>query len=188
METREVVKSAKSVGGLKGFKIAIGIVGAMLIMLVIFASGVAVGLHKARFSYQWGQNYERNFIGSGFPRGGMMGRDGDRGDNIPMMGRTSERGGMMGFFRGVEGKDFRNAHGLAGTIISTTDSNIIIKDRDNKENTIAVIDKTIIKRNADDLKITDLRANDQIVVMGMPNDQGVIGADLIRVFSGIAGN
>jgi hypothetical protein len=94
----------------------------------------------------------------------------------------------MGFFRGAEGKDFRNAHGLAGTVISVTDNNIIVKDRDSKENTITVTDKTIIKRNADDLKITDLKANDQLVVMGTPNDQGVINADLIRVFSATAGN
>jgi hypothetical protein len=163
MDTKDEVK-------LKNFKIAIGVVGALLLALVIFVSGIAVGLHKAKFSYQWGQNYERNFMGSGFERGGMMGRE-------------SERGGMMGFFRDAEGRNFRNAHGLAGMIISVSDNNLIIKDRDNKENTVSVSDKTIIKRNGDDLKITDLKANDQIVVMGAPDDKGVITADLIRVFA-----
>jgi len=165
MDTKEVVKS-------KNFKMAIGIVGVVLFALIIFAGGVAVGLKKAHFSYQWGQNYERNFMGSGFPRGEMMDRESGRGD-----------GGMMGFFRDMEGRGFRNAHGLAGTIISVSDNNLIVKDRDNKENTVTVTDKTIIKRNADDLKITDLKANDQIVIMGTPNDQGVVSADLIRVFS-----
>lgn len=155
----------------RNFKVAIGIVGAVLFALVIFAGGVAVGLRKAKFSYQWGQNYERNFMGSGFSHGNMMERD---------FGRGGE--GMMGFFRGVEGRDFRNAHGLAGTVISISDNNLIIKDQDNKENTVAVTDKTIIKDHMVDVKITDLKVNDQIVVMGRPDDQGVISADLIRVF------
>ena len=170
METQETKKPAKATGSTKKIRLAIGIVGAVLFALVIFAGGVAVGLRKAKFSYQWGQNYERNFMGSSFERGGMMGRE-------------SERGGMMGFFRDAEGRNFRNAHGLAGTVISIADNNLIVKDRDNKENTVTVTDKTIIKRNTDDLKITDLKANDQIVVMGTPNDSGVITADLIRVFA-----
>jgi hypothetical protein len=89
---------------------------------------------------------------------------------------------MMDFPRNIEGRDFRNAHGIAGTIISIADNNLIIKDRDNKENTVAVTDKTIIKDHMVDVKISDLKANDQIVVMGTPNDQGIVNADLIRVF------
>lgn len=156
----------------KKFKLAIGAIGALLLMLVIFAGGVAVGLRKAKFSYQWGQNYERNFIG-----GPMMDGDDSRGG---MMGNN--RGGMMNIPRNIEGGGFRNAHGLAGMIISVSGNNLIVKDHDNKENTVAVTDKTIIKDRTTDLKITDLKANDQIVVMGTPNDQGVVAADLIRVF------
>lgn len=145
----------------KTFKIITAIVGLILIILVSFAGGVAVGLHKARFSYRWGENYERNFMGPG--SGGM-------------------NDGMRGFFRNFEGRDFRNAHGLAGTIISIADNNLVIKDKDNKESTVAVTDKTIIKSGRDNIELGGLKQNDQIVVIGNPGDNGVINASLIRIF------
>jgi hypothetical protein len=156
---KEIIKS-------KGFKIAAIAVGAFIIVLIIFGSGVAVGLHKARFSYKFGENYERNFTGPG------------------MGGPGGPMGMMREGFRNFEGRDFRNAHGLAGTIVSITDNNIIIKDKDNKENTVAVSDKTIIKSGRNDIKIGDLKNDEQVVVMGKPGDNGVINADLIRVFNG----
>jgi len=149
------------------FKIIAAIIGVFLIAVVSFGAGVAVGLRKARFSSDFGRNYGNNFMGSRFNDGrGMM-----------------DGGGMMGFFRDFEGRDFRNGHGLAGTIISITDNNIVIKDKDNKENTIAVSDATLIKSQRDNLKLSDLKVNDQIVVMGNPGDNGVVNASLIRVFN-----
>jgi len=151
----------------KKFKIAAMVVGVFLIFLIGFASGVAVGIHKARFSYRFGENYERNFMGS---------RRGMDWSNKPI--------GMMGQkVRDFEGRDFINGHGLAGTIISITDNNLVIKDRDNRENTVAVSDKTIIKSGRDDIKIGDLKNNEQVAVVGSPGDNGVINAELIRVFS-----
>ncbi len=168
INAKEMIKSRK-------FKLAAGIVGVFLIAFISFAGGVVVGLHKAKFSYQWGQNYERNFMGFG-------------PGNVPMMGNNDNRGGMMDIPRDIEGRGFRNAHGLAGAIVSISNDSLIVKDRDNKENTVTVSDKTIIKNRASDLKITDLKANDHIVVMGTPNDQGVIAADLIRVFPAMPNN
>jgi hypothetical protein len=142
-------------------------IGVIILMLGSFAGGVKVGFRKAKFSSDWGKNYERNFMG---PRPGEMGPGGDRG-------------GMMGMMRDFEGRDFRNAHGLAGTIVSIADNNIIVKDKDGKENTVAVTEKTLIKSRQTDLKIGDLKADDQIVVMGSPNESGVVDAVLIRVFN-----
>lgn len=167
METPEINKPEEKTKP-KNLKLAAIVVGCLLVALIIFASGVGVGLRKARFSNDFGRNYERNFMGSRFDQGrGMMG------------GRAGFVGGMM---REFSGRDFRNANGLAGTIISITDNNLIIKDGDNKENTVAVTDKTLIKSRRDDLKLSDLKNNDQIVVIGQPGDNGVINADLIRVF------
>jgi hypothetical protein len=146
----------------KKFKIAAGIVGSFILALVIFGAGVSVGIHKARFSYRFGENYEKNFMGPR-PEGPM--------------------GGPMGFFRDMEGRDFRNGHGIAGSIVSIADNTIVIKDKENKEISIAVTDKTAIKDGRDDLKITDLKQNERIVVIGKPSDNGVVNADLIRVFS-----
>jgi len=134
------------------------LLGAILIAVISFAIGMGVGLHKAKFSYRWGENYERNFIGPPPP-------------------------GPMGSFRDFEGRGFRNGHGVAGEIVSVTDNNILIKDREGKENTVAVTDKTIIKKFREDLKIGDLKQGDQIVVVGSPGDNGAIDADIIRVFA-----
>lgn len=139
------------------------IAGGILVILVSFAAGVGVGLRKARFSYRWGENYERNFMG---PR--------------PPFGGPGFMGGMM---RDFEGRDFRNPHGLSGTIISISGDNLIIKDNDGKENTVGVTDKTIInKAPFDNLKLSDLEIDDRVVVMGRPDESGVVEAILIRVF------
>jgi len=148
----------------KKFKIAALVVGVIIIALVSFAGGVATGLHKARFSYEFGKNYERNFVGGPFQGPGMM----DRGPR-----------GMMPDF---EGRGFRNGHGIAGAIISVADNKIIIKDRNGQENTISVSDQTLIKRGQDTISINDLKNDEQIVVMGRPGDNGTVNADLIRVF------
>jgi len=135
-------------------------VGIFIIALASFSAGVAVGFHKARFSFEFGENYERNFMGSRH--------------EVPM--------GMMPFPPNFEGKGMRNGHGVAGTIISISDNNIVIKDKDGKENTIAVSEKTIINVGRDTIKIGDLKNDEEIVVIGRPGDDGTVNADLIRVF------
>ena len=99
-------------------------------------------------------------------------------------GKNYERN-FMGQHKGMEfgNKGFRNAHGIAGQIISISDNKIVLKNRDNQENTIAVSDKTLIKSKQSDLKITDLKSGDEIVVMGKPDESGVVNADLIRIFT-----
>lgn len=146
----------------KKIKIAAGIIGIILIALVSFGAGIRVGFRKARFSYAFGENYERNFAG---PR--------------PPMGPA---GNPMRFFRDMEGRGFRNAHGLAGTIISIANDSVIIEDKSGKENTVTITSKTIIKQRRDNLKITDLKPDDQVVIMGNPDNTGTINATLIRVF------
>ena len=53
---QEMIKSKK-------FIIASVALGVIIVALVSFATGVFVGFHKARFSYKFGENYERNFMG-----------------------------------------------------------------------------------------------------------------------------
>lgn len=160
MNAQEIIKSKK-------FQIVVIVVGFFFVAFVSFAGGIFVGLKKARFSYKFGENYERNFIGGPF-QGTMGGKMGP---------------GPRGMMRGFEGRGFRNAHGIAGIIISVADNNIIIKDRDSQENTISVGEKTLIKRGRDTISINDLKNSERIVVMGNPGDNGTINADLIRVFS-----
>jgi len=93
-------------------------------------------------------------------------------------------GMMREKFGEFEGRGMRNGHGVAGTIISISDNSIIIKDKDNKENTISVNDGTVINQGRDTIKIGDLKNDVEIVVIGKPGDDGVIAAELIRVFGG----
>jgi hypothetical protein len=105
----------------------------------------------------------------------------------PRPGMMGPRG-PMGFFRDFEGRDFRNAHGVSGTIISVSDNAIVIKNRDGNENTINVSDKTVIKDRQNDLEISDLKSDENVVIVGKPDDKGVISADLIRVFDSSSNN
>lgn len=166
--------SIKQVCESKYTKTVVVVIGVLLVALVSFGSGVAVGLHKARFSYAFGENYDRNF-GRG-PRGMM-----DPEDREGMMGR-------FGFAERFEDHNFRNAHGMAGSILSISDSSLIVKDKDEKENAVMVTDKTLIKSGRNTLSQSDLKAGDQVVVVGKPGDNGAVNADLIRDFGQEASN
>jgi len=134
-------------------KIIWGIV-IFIIMLLIFQLGVFVGYRKAKFSYKWGDNYHRAFGG---PRGG--------------------------FLRGFEGKDFINGHGISGAIANINGNDLIIKGRDGIEKIISATDATLIKRGGTDIKLSDLKIDDMIVVIGSPKDDGTIEAKIIRIFN-----
>lgn len=170
-----IMPGLKKIVESKTFIIFVGFLGCLIAAVIIFAVGVHVGLRKASYSSQWGQNYERNFIGAG--RGMMEGR---RVSKIDLDGFEQGPRAMM---RSIEGRNFRNSHGIGGVITSISENSIVIKDRDNKENTVAVTDKTIIKSGKNDIKITELKNYQNIVVIGQPGDNGVVNADLIRVFN-----
>jgi hypothetical protein len=152
----------------KTIKIITAIVGLLLIILLSFAAGAGIALHKARFSCFRGQGMERSFMG-------------------PQM-MSSKEGGPRGFLREFEGRDFRNGHGLVGTISSISDNNIIVKNGNNQETTVVINNQTAIRNGNLNLKVTDLKQNDKVTIMGKPGDNGAINATLIRIFSSDQGN
>lgn len=119
-----------------------------VLVIIIFAAGVLVGLEKARFSFNWGENYYRNFGGRG---------------PVPL------------------DHNFMNAHGLDGQILKIDNTTITIKGRDGLEKIIILNTDTSIKKDRSDLKQSDLKINDNIVVIGSPNSLGQINAKLVRV-------
>jgi hypothetical protein len=135
----------------KNFQIAIFGIVALIILISVFRLGMFVGFRKAGFSYQWGDNYHRNFAG---PRGG---------------------------FDDMMGNDFIEANGAFGRIIKIDGQTIVTKGNNEAEKVILISDHTIIKKFKDTVKIADLKADDNIVVIGEPNDAGQITAKLIRV-------
>lgn len=144
------------------------VIGIVLVALISFSGGLAVGFHKAKFSYAFGENYERNFANGKFQE-----KDGGRGMSRRDMMRDHD----------FEGKNFRNGHGISGEILSIADANIIIKDRDNKENTVSISEKTIIRNGRDSIQTSDLTIGTKVVIIGNPSDTGTIDADFIRVFA-----
>lgn len=138
-------------------KILVGVlygIGIVIILILIFSAGVSVGFQKASFGRAWGENYERNF---GMIGGMMQGRPGLRGENFP------------------------NAHGAVGKIIKVELPTIIVQDKDNTEKVILIGNDIKIQKAKNDMKNTDLKINDFVVVIGSPNDQGQIEAKFIRI-------
>jgi len=136
----------------KNFKGALIGVGAFIAVLLIFGAGMAIGFKKADFSFRWGDNYHKNFGG---PRGG--------------------------FFKDFTGRDFIEAHGVFGQIIKIDGQMIIIKGQGNVERLVVVKDTTIINRGRETIKISDLKVDDSVVIVGQPNASGQIEAKLIRI-------
>jgi len=132
-------------------------------IILIFGAGVFVGEMKARFSYRWAENYQRNFAG---PRNGFL-------SGFPM----------------PAGGDFIESHGVFGQIIKinpSTDtgqvSDLVIKGQNNMERIVMITSSTAIQKGRQTIKKDDLKVGDNVTVIGSPNDQGQIEAKLIRVF------
>lgn len=131
--------------------VILGIAG-LAVVLFIFKAGMFVGERKANFSCRWSDNYHRNFGG---PRGGFAPGFGDR--------------------------DFLDANGTFGKIIKIDGQQIIVGGANNAEKVILVDEKTVIRSLRETIKISDLKVDDTVVVVGEPNNVGQIEAKLIRV-------
>ena len=84
--------------------------------------------------------------------------------------------GMMG------GRDnFPNAHGAIGKIIKIELPTIIVQDKDNTEKVVLIKDDTKIQKMQDEIKSSDLKIDDFLVVIGSPDTQGQVEAKFIRI-------
>jgi hypothetical protein len=133
------------------------IIGIILILLVVFAAGMTVGFHRASFGIAWQKNYERNF--GMMPEGMILGQR-----IIP-----------------EQNLYFPDAHGAAGKIIKITLPTVIVADKDNTEKTIFIGNGADIREQRKSLSPLDLKVGDFVVVIGNPNANGQIEAELIRV-------
>ena len=125
-----------------------------VILLFVFTAGISVGEHRARFAGQFGDNFERNFMG---PR-----------ERIDMIGGNFD-------------KMIPGGHGAVGKIISLNLPQIIISGPDNLEKTVLVSTSTIIRRFQENISASELQTNDFVVVIGSPDTNGQIEAKLIRI-------
>lgn len=136
----------------KIFRVVILSILVLMVILLILKIGMFIGAKRAGFTRGWGDNYHQNFGG---PKGGFMAGFGD--------------------------KDFMQANGISGQIIKIDGTTITVSGRDNVEKIISTDDKTIIRNLDKTIKVSDLKVDDFIVVIGEPNDAGQIEAKFIRV-------
>jgi hypothetical protein len=72
-------------------------------------------------------------------------------------------------------------HGLLGEIIKQSGNQFILRGADNIEITILNDNKTVVVGKSGNLKISDLKEGEKVVVIGGPDNQGRVRAKLIRV-------
>lgn len=140
----------------KVFRIIILSVVGVIVLSCVFSMGVFVGARKAEFSFKWAEQYHNNFAG---PRQGFFGN---------MMDSKNQ---------------FANSNGVFGQILKINDNTITVKDNDGdkSEKTILIDEKTILMCQKRNLKLSELKVDDNIIVIGSPNNSGQIHAELIRV-------
>ncbi len=125
----------------------------LAILLLVFKAGETFGRRRALFGSRWGENYYHNFYG------GQTG-----------FGADFVRGNMM------------HSHGVAGSIMDISGSDITVKDQNNTESSVLVSTSTVIRFANQNGGLTDLKVGQNIVVIGSPNEKAQIDAKLIRVF------
>ena len=76
-----------------------------------------------------------------------------------------------------------DGHGTVGVVQSVGSSSIILQTRDDSTKTVFLSSKTIIRAGFGDASSTALSPGLHIVVLGTPNNDGALFADLIRVMS-----
>ena len=178
MDLQNIIKS-------KYFRWTLIAIMELVLLSSAFGMGMFVGFHKANFSYQWGENYHRNFGGPsrGFMREGEVCNSGmmKPGEGKPGQCQLNQFDRPEGG-NDLLGRDFIDAYGVTGLILKIEGNVLVIKDKDNTEKTVVVTDKTALRANRENLQISDLKVDDMVVVIGNPNDAGQIEAKLIRLF------
>lgn len=141
----------------KTFKNAILGIAAIIILLFVFKIGIIVGARKANFSRQWSDNYHRNFGGP--------------------------KEGFLKGFENFKDRNFIEANGAFGQIIKidVSSSTLAIKGRNDIEKIILIKNNTTIKRFQNTIGLNDLKIDDNIVIIGEPNNAGQIEARFIRL-------
>lgn len=142
----------------KAFKVIIIVIGVLIVLMLVFKLGMVIGSGKERFLRRWSENYPCNFFGGppgGFPRP-----------------------------RDFAGPNFNNeikAYGVFGKIIKIELPTLVIKGEKDVEKIVLLKDDTIIERFREKISSKELKVDDNVVIIGSPNEQGQIEAKMIRV-------
>lgn len=147
-----VIRGLQSSLQSKKFKAIFCGIGIVIIMLLVFKAGEMIGFRKANFSYRWGENYYRTFVG---PHRGFPGE--------------------------FAGGDFLMSHGAFGIVITNSSSTLIVKGPDEVEKNILITKDTIIKRFKETIPASGIKTGEHVVIVGSPDNNGQVEAKLIRI-------
>jgi uncharacterized membrane protein len=131
------------------------ILGGLIVLVVVFGLGIAVGYDRAGFAAGFDQNYYQNFYGAS-PGGSI-------GSIAPPMPAPAA------------------IHGVVGMVIDLGTSTISVKDQQNNEQSVAISSGTDIRSGDSNITIGNVAIGDQIAVIGEPNSVGQIDARFIRI-------
>ena len=136
----------------KTFKVILIAGGALIIILASFEMGVAVGFHKASFSYRVGEHYDALF--------------GDNHLMPPLFDTDSLPGG----------------HEAAGKVMSISLPTFVVVGPDNIEKKIDIASDTAIAKIRGAGNSSDIKVGDSVVIIGAPGTDSDIDAQFIRIF------
>jgi len=140
----------------KGFSSLIVTVFICALLAGTFSLGAMVGARKAKFTFSWGENYNRNFGGP-------------------------EKGFFNSFVDEISGKNMIEGHGAFGKIIKIDGRTIIIQGKDDIERIINMDSDNLIRRAGGVIEFGDVNVNDMAVIIGEPDEMGKINAKFIRI-------
>ena len=92
-----------------------------------------------------------------------------------------ERGHMSGF---RFSDDFPQTHGGIGKITAIKLPSLTIQTKDGSEKIVLVTASTTIRRLRSDIRPQDLKVGDLTIVLGIPDEEGVIDARFMRIMPG----
>ena len=77
----------------------------------------------------------------------------------------------------------RSGHGVLGTIDSLANNQFTVKDRFGASKTIFLDDKTILRQDGSQIKFSDLKKGNRVIVIGRPlESKGAITAKVVRLY------
>ena len=176
-------------------RLIVTISAALVILILIFAAGVAAGKFKAKFRENrnsFAMAYgNRGFAFSKNYRSGREDVPPIKGYYGPFSGpekttyKSDQNACGCAFSNGQFDKylltDLKQAFSLTGKILKIQGTRITITDMDNSEKTVIVSDNTIYKNADKDISFNDLKEGDEITVIGVSDPNGQIKASTVRV-------
>lgn len=135
-------------------KTLLWILSGLLVVLITFGLGIAVGYRRALFSSEFGEQYYHELNGNPFGR--------------PMVSDMTSGPLTM--------------HGVAGEVIDVGSSTIFVKDPGGNEELVLISSGTPIREMNQNIMLGNIVIGDGVTVIGDPDDNGQVEARFIRVF------